>query len=210
MEPDVLLDSLITASVLQTEAGEVLTPTAQYSALVAEYRSEEPPAEVTATGAIDTVLKRHDLTAEWRAIESLTDLDEPATLRSLLLLERIARPSPPTAGVPPGFVPVDGDLLDLALLGHERSIAYVWRDDCPPCEAMRAELADLSGEFSGVLGLFAVFGPDWAVHLQDQYGVVGGPTTLFMVGDRVDARLHGAQYRSVIDTEVERLLTPNG
>jgi hypothetical protein len=206
MEPRALIDALETANVLRAGPDDTLEPSPEFSEQVDRHQSTDDVSE-RVPDDVGTALRRHNLTAEWQAVASLTDLDEAATLRAVFVVTQMARPSPPTAGVPDGFVPVDGDLLDLVLPLHDRSLVYIWRRDCPPCDAMRNELGALFGDDEGAseMGRFAVFGPDWAAHLHAQYDVVGGPTTLFMLGSRVDTRLHGAQYRAVIETEVETL-----
>ena len=206
MDPASLIDTLVTADVLAVTDDDALRRTASFEDR--EFALRDAPDEQTASpnDPVEDALVGHDLLATYRTVTEFAEVDDTDALRAVLLLARLDRAEPPDEGVPGAFTPLDGDLLDLVLLLTERAIVYVWRDDCPPCDVMREEFDDIFPEPPDDVSLFAVFGPDWAVHLQEQYDVVGGPSTLFMIGTRVDVRLQGGQHRAVIDNELEKLL----
>jgi hypothetical protein len=204
MDPASLIDTLVATDVLVVTADDALHRTASFEDRELALRDATNEQTESLNDAVEEALVRHDLLATYLAVTDLADLDDADALQAVLLLARLHRTEAPDDGVPEAFTPVDGDLLDLVLLLTERAIVYVWRADCPPCDVMREEFDDIFPEPPADTSLFAVFGPDWAVHLQEQYNVVGGPTTLFMLGTRVDVRLQGGQHRAAIDNEIEK------
>lgn len=219
MDQGDIVETLVENSVIEP-AGQSLRFTDEFSEEIDRNRSRAD--ELKGGGGADT---------EDGALEALLEVDPDPTAVSIYLglaefasglspdtrlglvalLVQLQRDVPPTDGAPAGFFPIDGDLLELATTFNERSIVYVWRHDCEPCDIMRDEFEDVlaDGHDEPILKL-AVYGPDWPDLLEEEYGVVAGPTTLFMLGNRVDTRLVGAQFRSVITNEIETLvdLTP--
>lgn len=122
------------------------------------------------------------------------------------LLTQLDRGVPPASGAPSSFYPIDGDLMWVLTRVSDKSLVYIWRENCEPCDIMREEFDDiLGGESNEDFLCLAVYGPDWAPLLAEEFEVRGGPTTLFVVNGTVDARLVGAQYRQVIETEIDKL-----
>ncbi|MFD1572354.1 TlpA family protein disulfide reductase [Halorubrum laminariae] len=134
------------------------------------------------------------------------NLSTTRALVASVLLDSSKSGPPPASGAPEGFVPVHGEdavrLVDLC----DRCVVYVWRDDCPPCESMRPNLSDVFGTVppEGVLAL-SVYGPDCAALLDEEYDIVGGPTTLFTLEGRVDTRFVGVAETDSIEREIETL-----
>jgi thiol-disulfide isomerase/thioredoxin len=85
------------------------------------------------------------------------------------------------------------------------SILYFWREECPPCREMRQRLEGLisSGGIPNSWGTTAVYGPEHATLLREQYQVAIAPTILFTVDGRVDSRLVGENYEQVLLNEIE-------
>jgi thiol-disulfide isomerase/thioredoxin len=111
---------------------------------------------------------------------------------------------PPSHGVPDPLRPVRGDQLTTLWELSPVAILYVWLDDCDPCDAMRAAFEMvLAGHPAEDLGLYAVYGPDWAELLYEEYNVAGGPTTLFVADGTVNARLHGEYSAAALRTELD-------
>lgn len=106
-------------------------------------------------------------------------------------------------GTPGGFLPVRGEDLPHLLPLFEFSIVYVWREDCPPCETVRAEHEAIADQLPDGVARLAVYGPAAARTLHEAYGVEGAPVTLFTVGDRVDVRLVGVHEAEQIASEIE-------
>jgi hypothetical protein len=202
-----LIESLTNAGVLAVADNEMLCRAALFDKREAELQNAPEECADSLNDAIVSALTRNSLLATYLAVSDLAELDEADALRAVLLLARLGRVEPPDDGAPEAFTAVDGDLLDLVLLLTERAIVYVWRHECPPCDVMREEFDDIFSTPPLDVALLAVFGPDWPVHLQEQYNVVGGPTALFMIGKRVEVRLQGGQHCSVIENEVSKFLT---
>lgn len=137
--------------------------------------------------------------------ERLPSLPAETRIRTVPLLQGFRGSPPRDEGAPEGFVPIHGDRMRTITRLFPRSIVYVWLDDCEPCDAMRETFEDLlDGPPDGV-ELFAVYGPDYAEFLHEEYDVKGGPVTLFMLGDRVDARYYGEKHERVVANEIETL-----
>ncbi len=147
------------------------------------------------------------LVARYLALrEAFDDLGHAECLQVALALEGFGADPPRDDGAPRPFLPVGaGDLGAIAALSG-RCIAYVWRERCPSCDDVRTMFEDIFADGSPAdLTLLAVYGPDDPRYLREAFDVGGGPTTLFMLDGRVDARFAGAPDRSALEREVERL-----
>lgn len=145
------------------------------------------------------------LAAEYAEVADRTGLDHSQRLRVLSMLDTL-RTAPPDEGAPEAFVPVSGERLPFHVALHDKAVVYVWRHDCPPCEAVRDDFDDLvDASARPDVGRFAVYGPDSAARLSELYDVAGGPVTLFFHHGVVDARLYGAHPRAVLAAELDTL-----
>jgi len=143
--------------------------------------------------------------AKYLAMDLQTDeYDDRTRLRLLLVIEQLYQ-TVPDDGVPQSFMSIHPGQLSFALNLYERAIVYVWRHDCPPCEQVRKMLDSLVPEPLDDIALFAVYGPEDPRFLYEQYNVIGGPTTLFLLNGEVDVRLSGTHYTTVIETEIDKL-----
>lgn len=162
---------------------------------------------VTEEGMVPDVLdlgwKQSEFLVHFLALSSFTGerLDRE-WLRTTAVLAQLREPRPRADGAPKAFLPIHGDWLDVFMELFQNAIVYFWRDDCDPCDVMVEEFDDIFDEPDG-LALFAVYGPAHPRLLQEEYDITGGPATMFVVDGEVDTRLYGAQYRNVIDTEIE-------
>lgn len=113
---------------------------------------------------------------------------------------------PRSDGVPNPFLPVRiEDLAPLVSLAR-RSIVYIWREECDPCDAVRRDFENIfaNGPPEDLL-LFAVYGAEDPELLKRRYDVIAAPTTLFTVDGRVDSRLLGAPSWRAIEVEIETI-----
>ncbi|GGM59880.1 thiol-disulfide isomerase/thioredoxin [Halarchaeum rubridurum] len=110
--------------------------------------------------------------------------------------------------VPDGFVSLDGDEIGRFLDAHAAAVVYCWREDCEPCDAVRADLDALrdEGVVPDAVGLGAVYGPDNVDELRDGYEVGAAPTVLFCAGDTVASRFVGNPGREALRRELELLV----
>lgn len=218
MDAEVMLENLLEAGIL-TESGDELRVTEEGAAAIQRNRTVmEDAASKTVIealgeliGTAGTDLDATDLTPGDRrfasyaaALQDFGFADERERddgIALLLVLDYVYRGNPPESGAPEGFLPVHGDMLSPLFRFSPRGIVYVWRDDCPPCRVMREELTRAFASSDGDLARFAVFGPDWSEFLQERFDVLGGPTTLFMQGRRVDLRLLGVHTADEIERE---------
>lgn len=215
MDSDAILDELVERGVLtQTRDGHFqLTP---------DFREtiRECEAEIRAGDGVDlegvlveeirdspTLLATYSALAEALDLERFTVHDRVQLLTSIVHFDR---DSTPTAGAPDAFLSVRGDQLPVLLRLYERAIVYAWREECDPCDAMRETFDSLFDALPADIMLFSVYGPEWAETLDEEYNVVGAPTTLFVVDGRVDARLLGAHERAKVEREVQKLRELSG
>lgn len=148
-----------------------------------------------------------DLLSRYVAIgERDPDLSATQALALAVIVGQLEGDVPPSHGAPKAFLPVGGsDLVRLVDL-CQRCIVYAWRDDCPPCETVREDFDEIVGDDPprDVLPL-AVYGPDCSRLLDEEYDVVGAPTTLFTLNGKVDARLVGVPERETLEREIQTL-----
>lgn len=178
-------------------------------------RGERDWHELIADAVTEDVVVERVLNLAWKQAEFLGYLLALASytgntldvewLRTTAVLSQLDRPLPRTEGAPRAFFPIHGDWLGVFLDLFPNAIVYVWREDCDPCDVMKGEFDDIFDEPPDDLALFSIYGPDHARFLHEEYDVTGGPATLFVLDGEVDARLYGAQYRNVIDNEIEVL-----
>lgn len=133
---------------------------------------------------------------------------EDDVARVASVVQQYRRGVPRSEGSPGPFLAVHGDVLGTLTRLYERSIVYIWREDCEPCDTMRETLETQLSPDSDV-ALFAVYGPEYARTLVESFDVVGGPTTLFVREGRVKSRLQGAQHPESVASEL-RLLSGEG
>lgn len=215
MSPEELLAELRDAGVVAVEDGRV-SIRQQYADTCAKFADRletaddvtgvlsndiEPLTDVP-TGTNEGV----EILAREAALKDLApDLGRDERLRALFALFQVENPDMPTDGVPENFIPVDGTYLPATIPLLNKGVVYIWLHDCDPCDIMRDDLEDIFADaYEDVLPL-GVYGPDSAATLQNEYDIVGGPVTLFIGDGSVDARLQGAHYPGVIESELDSL-----
>ena len=210
-------DSLFDADVLVTR-GDRVTTTDRFESLLERYGETSPSREDVESmvrdrvGVADAVAPLVDLCAEdprtlaeLCALEDLLGSPPVDALLGALPTLRLFRPDPePTDGAPDSFVPVPAPHVPALSRVYTRCLVYVWLEDCPPCDTVRADLETLFSEPRGVMA-FAVYGPAYSEFLLEEYEVNAGPTLLFMRDGHVDIRLYGAQPRETLESELETL-----
>lgn len=140
----------------------------------------------------------------WALHDHLEAPSEVDYLSLLPVLRLFREGSVRTEGVPDAFVPIPGDQLPEFSDIYSPILAYVWLDDCPPCDLLKRRLESMRSLQDGVLPL-AVYGPAYREVLAREYEVTGGPALLFMRDGRVDARLYGAHREDVIAKEIGKI-----
>ena len=110
--------------------------------------------------------------------------------------------------IPSGFVTLSGDEIESFLQAHPASIIYCWREDCEPCEGVRENLEELrrDGTIPESVGLGAVYGPDNATLLYEEYEIGGSPTTLFCSENTVESRYIGNPGIERMKFEIQTLV----
>lgn len=216
------LDELLEAGLLEEEADEpdgALRLTPAFAADVDAERAnatDAPLAEyVDSTGfdpeATARLGRLTDPDASFLgflgALGARVDPDFEELLTAAVVLAYVERGMPPTHGSPSSFLPVEGDRLRTLVELLDRAFVYVWRDDCDPCRAMKAELDDIFETRPDDIALLSVYGQDCPALLDREFGVPGAPALLSVVDGEVDARMYGPQYASVIEREFDTLRT---
>ena len=220
MDETALLDQLSTADVIHAaDGGETLQIDEAFTALVEtnidhlqstddleswlRNRVDEPEAVGALRPAAEEV---PELVATYLALRSrLAKIPSEELIRLALVLNQLRTDGSRTDGTPDSFLPVVGNQLPLLLDLQSLAVVYCWREDCDPCDEMKDALETAFEDITANISRFSVYGPDSARRLQEEYGVKGAPTTLFIVDGEVDSRLHGAHYEETIKKEVEKL-----
>jgi thiol-disulfide isomerase/thioredoxin len=219
MEDTTAIESLFTTNVLTTWDGEVTT-TDRFESTVEKYVAEVDvlPSEDLAA-LVRKRIGRASLVEPFVALGTL----DPRTVAELCALSDYLEPSSddswlsllpvlrlfrsdemPTDGVPESFIPVLAMHVPHLTQVYSPALVYIWLDDCPPCDTVRADLESVFEESRGVMP-FAVYGPDDREFLAAEYDVTAGPALLFMHEGAVDSRLYGAHGRQTVETELARL-----
>lgn len=222
MDPERTVDQLIESGVFRTnEDGSDLELTESFRETLEKTREEldskDDPAVVrkvrTATSNgqrgerfARTFADEVGILAEYCTLGSfLPALSHEDLLQLLSILDLARSGRPPSEGVPEAFVPVRGDRMISLVSLYPAAIVYVWRHDCEPCEVVKQDFDALLPTAPENVALYAVYGPDWAVDLDEAFDVVGAPTVLFVLEGDVDLRLQGSNPRSTLDTEIEKI-----
>jgi hypothetical protein len=140
----------------------------------------------------------------WQAV-----WEKGETFEIALFVDLVFRDPVDTSGCPDSFLPIQGTQIPVATQLHDRSIIYLWREECPPCETVKENLTSACTPTTPEIGLFAVYGPEWSVYLEEKYDVIGAPTVLFVLNGSIDARLQGAHGQTTIKKELEILNSIN-
>ena len=212
-----LLDDLLEAGVFEPSEGGELRPTETYRREQETYRME---VEGYDEDEFDATLRRfataEDLDPAEVGTRTLGDalaiyhvaepVDRERSLLAALALDRIGA-SEREPGVPDGFVALDGEDVDGFRRNHPASVVFFWREDCDPCEGARESFEALLADdvIPEAVGLGAVYGPDSADLLREEYQVAVAPTTLFCVGGRIDSRIVGNPGYEAFRAEIETI-----
>jgi len=221
MEAEASVERLVDAGVFELAGEGRLRTTAAFDEAVADHRqtlADRDPGGVRA--ALESLTDDpdeaaalaeapdpdHDLLARYVAIgDRLGDLS-PVQRLALATVVGNADDPPPSDGAPEAFLPVHGDDLVRLVALAPRAVVFAWRDRCQPCETVRGDFDELFADDRPDDVLFlAVYGPDCPRLLDEEFDVVGAPTTLFTLAGDVDARLVGAAAREALSSEVTAL-----
>lgn len=159
--------------------------------------------ELTASRLSDE--EKTELLAIWDALAVEDGAISDEKRRKLLVVVDSLLQSPLAAGAPDGFLPVPGNRLAFFAGIYQYSVAYVWKDDCDPCDAMRDNLDEVFDDSDVDIMKFAVYGPDSTSFLQDTYDVAGAPTLLYLAEGTIDVRLVGLRSTDLIQAELDKL-----
>lgn len=216
-----LVEQLHAEGVIEaTSDGEGLKLTSEFSTKLSEYSEDVDSwddAQIRAelrelTGfdeesdaLLEVAEANESIIAEYFALSSVESLTHADRLRVLTVFDSLREDAPPASGAPEAFLPVHGDRVPFLVNIHDRSIVYIWMDDCDPCDLMREDFNDIFEEPPEDIALFGVYGPDVVELFYEEYSVDGAPTTLFFLNGEVDARLRGAYYKRVTKKEIKKL-----
>lgn len=133
------------------------------------------------------------------------DLSFEEQLTLVFIIDQFIPPRLPFDGVPESFLPVRGQHLQTAIKLHSQAVVYAWRRECSGCDLMKETLTEVLDRSEQQCSLFAVYGPNCAALLQEQFDIHGAPTTLFCTDGRVDSRLAGAQHAGSVEAELQMI-----
>jgi len=222
VSPEQIIERLIRDRILEPNSDDRLRLSDEYRESVEEIRIAATDAGEDEIGALfDGVVDDHDVRAQLSPLlendagvlasylvlsERLDALTHLQTLRIALVTDQIGAEPPRPDGAPEWFLPISGEKLETISSMYDRCIVYIWRDDCPACDSVRENFEALfaSGAPDDIM-LLSIYGPECPEKLNDEFGVVGGPTTLFMLKGSVDVRIQGTKGKEVLEREIEKI-----
>lgn len=107
--------------------------------------------------------------------------------------------------IPTNFASIAPSWFEFFITVSNRTIFYIWREECPPCELVKKDLDKILHEPPENIALLAVYGPDIDRVLREEYNIVGAPTLLFIADGEIYVRLEGPHHKEVVEKEVESL-----
>jgi len=211
VDADVLTDPAESYRFTQEFTGRCETFEAEIESLSRSQLRDELARFTSSSAETDALLDVSDRApstlAEFLALSEIAEegaLTQTDVLTMVSALDSFGEETPPSDGSPEAFLPVSGERIPLLVTIYGKAIVYVWLDDCDPCETVRADLDEIFDDVPDDMALFSVYGPDHASLLAEEYDVNGGPAVLFFRDREIDARLYGAQYQDVLDTEIRK------
>jgi thiol-disulfide isomerase/thioredoxin len=209
-----MLEPLLEVGILEEKPGqERIGLTDSFIESVQRFESAEAPSytpspvvaeffEESNRPSSDEAFDFESIYSMCKSVDEFVDLESTDELiRTVFVLDTI-RSNTRDEGAPDGFQATSGNALAAFIEWYPQAIIYVWREDCPPCDAMEKALSATVADSGQDVGLFAVYGPSSADVLSIAFDVVGAPTTLFVRDGTVDSRLVGAHSRNVIENEI--------
>jgi len=137
--------------------------------------------------------------------DALPQATTTTLIRSVPQLQQFGERPARSDGAPELFVPVRGDQVPTVTGMFPRSILYVWLDDCEECNLVKESFDEIFDQRPEGVELFAVYGPEWAELLHQEYDIKGGPVVAYMIRDEIDARMYGAKHGQIYEKELEEL-----
>lgn len=222
MNPEQIVEQLIGDGILEPNSDDRLRLGDEFRESVEEIRTATTDADENETDALfEGVVDDPDVRAQLSPLveddtgilasylalsERLDELTHLQTLRIALVTDQIDAKPPRLDDAPEWFLPISGEKLETISSMYDRCIVYIWRDDCPACDSVRENFEELftSGAPDDVM-LLSIYGPECPEYLNDEFGVVGGPTTLFMLNGTVDVRIQGTKGQKVLEREIEKI-----
>jgi len=207
-DPEALLAELLSAGVL-AESGDELELTETFQSERADRKADLNDADEAARERVaeplglDVEMVDLHLAATTEALEGLVGFDAATAARVAVSLKRFEGP-PPEHGTPEGFTPITGEEIPPFLDEHPAAVIYFWREDCPSCDELRADIEELrdAGDVPDGVGLASVYGPGSPQFLRAEYDVSVAPTVLFCANGRIDSRLIGVHQPSSYAEEI--------
>jgi len=215
MDPNVMVGRLQESGSIEDTGDGTFRLTEEFHSIVKEHEDDLQDVDGDVDGVsaavdldeqyVEQVAGNAALLARWLALEQQGDFDREDVPKLLVFLTHVEEFGEEITGVPEPFTPVPGDRVAGLVNFHPRAIIYVWREECRPCDIVKEWFEELFPEPPDDIGLYAVYGPDWAETVQEQLDVTVGPTTLFVVDGKVDCRHIGARTKASLEKEIENL-----
>ena len=212
-----IVDDLIRTGVLVEQSGADVEVAPQYRETINEFttRGGNTPSGTkdfdTTDDQVRTFVEKHEKRYDIEAVCLLiVDRTFPEfafdekLLYSLTMSKIVDSPSR-LEGTPNRFWAIKGETLPLYQQLFDKAIVYVWKDDCPPCDNLKATFDAIPDEvFDGVV-LLSIYGPGYREGLYEQYNVAMAPTTLFLASTRIDSRIVGPCKEPKLIREIKYL-----
>lgn len=213
MERSELVDRLLDDGVLSAD-GDMVTVTEPFRQGYEEYipavtnegagSATEPLGSELPPSLEDVASTDPEFVACYLALRDRTELPHEELLRLVPVVDQFTRQPEPSDALPEGFLAVGCQRLLTLVELYRRTIVYAWREDCPPCDVMKESLEAV--DIPDSVARLAVYGPDCATVLKEEFDAAVAPTTLYTLNGRVEVRHVGPQGEKALETELREFL----
>jgi len=167
----------------------------------------EAVEEFVAESQVDAENVDDDTLADAMAVyETCDTLDRESSVYVALSFQRSE--SAQSEPIPEGFLSLTAEEIDSFMAQYPVSILYFWREDCEPCAAVKDHFETMIERemIPDEVGLGAVYGPDYARTIQEEYDVGAAPTVLYCTSDGIESRYVGNPGGDALAHELEIVL----
>jgi hypothetical protein len=143
----------------------------------------------------------------YKALDSFLENNnnKETTIRSICGIEILQNSSSKRSGDPDYFVPSNEKILRRIVRFFPKSVIYVWKDECRPCDLVKSDLEEIFAKDYKSISLFSMPGPENSKFLYEGYDIIGAPTLLLASYGDVIYRHQGAKYKSAIESDLNKL-----
>ncbi|WP_435126786.1 thioredoxin family protein [Halobaculum sp. D14] len=219
VDPEALLDRLVAAGVVDEFDDGTLVTTDEFESTHAVYRDSYLDADDArfhdsvadafgldrseAERRVDELGVTRAELAAYLALQSF--LDDPPAQPALATMAALVVEIEPASPIPDGQHELTDETYEMFRTEHPDAAVFVWKRDCKPCEAMKADLPEILDALPADVESAGVAVGDDATEFLRAFDVSKAPTLLlFRDGDVAD-RLEGRQQPLDVKEAADRV-----